>query len=167
MIVDVHAHYYPPQYLERIGHPGPPSVAAALAHQGIDERIALLDRVGIDTQVLSVSQAQPYLPGARDAAEAATLANDLFAELCEAHQGRFLTFAALPLPHVDESLAEIARTLQNPSVVGVTIGCSVAGRQLDDPVFRPVFAELDRRGACRSFSIRSVRGAFRGLPGTI
>jgi predicted TIM-barrel fold metal-dependent hydrolase len=148
VIIDVHAHYYPQRYLDYISRPDlPPSAAAALARQSMDERLALLDRVGVDTQVLSVSQAQPYLPGARDAAEAARLVNDLYADLCEAHPGRFLTFAALPLPHIDESLAEIARTGDRSSVVGITIGCSVAGRQLDDPALEPVFAALDRRGS--------------------
>jgi aminocarboxymuconate-semialdehyde decarboxylase len=31
-------------------------------------------------------------------------------------------------------------------MVGITVGCSVAGRQLDDPAFVPFFAELDRGG---------------------
>jgi 6-methylsalicylate decarboxylase len=60
---------------------------------------------------------------------------------------RFLAFAALPLPHPDQSLAEIARVAAVPSVAGFTMGCSVAGRQLDDPVLDPVLAELDRRGS--------------------
>jgi aminocarboxymuconate-semialdehyde decarboxylase len=148
MIVDVHAHYYPGLYLDYIGRPDlPPAAAAALGHQSIDERLALLDRVGIDTQVLSISQAQPYLPEPRDGAEAAKLLNELFVALCEAHRGRFATFAALPLPHIEESLAEIARTMDSSSVVGVTIGCSIAGRQIDDPAFEPVFEDLDRRGS--------------------
>jgi hypothetical protein len=42
----------------------------------------------IDTQILSVSQAQPYLPDSR-AAAAAAAANDLYADLCQAHPGRF------------------------------------------------------------------------------
>lgn len=148
MIIDVHAHYYPARYLELISRPGLPSAeAAALAGQGIGERLALLDRTGIDTQVLSVSQAQPYLPDPGRAAEAAKVGNDLYAELCAAHPGRFLALAALPLPHVDQSLAEIARAAALPLVTGFTIGCSVAGRQLDDPVLAPVLAELDRRGS--------------------
>jgi aminocarboxymuconate-semialdehyde decarboxylase len=148
MIVDVHAHYYPERYLSYIGRPElPPVVAAALGRQSIEERLALLDRVGVDIQVLSVSQAQPYLSDAHEAAEAAKLVNDLYVDLCDAHRGRFLTFAALPLPHIDESLAEIARIVDNASVVGVTIGCSVAGHQIDDPVFEPVFEELNRRGS--------------------
>jgi predicted TIM-barrel fold metal-dependent hydrolase len=149
MIIDVHAHYYPKRYLERIERPNLPRVgSAALAGQSISERLDLLDHSGIDSQVLSVSQAQPYLPGPHDAAEAAKLANDLYVSLCETHPGRFFAFAALPLPHVDESLAEIDRTAHSDSVVGVTIGCSIGSRQLDDPVLEPVFEELDRRGVC-------------------
>lgn len=112
MVIDVHAHHYPKQYLERIGRPGlPPAAAAALAYQDIGQRLELLDRVGIDTQVLSVSQAQPYLPAVADAADAARLINDLCADVCRDHPERFYAFAALPLPHVDASLEEIARTL--------------------------------------------------------
>jgi 6-methylsalicylate decarboxylase len=148
MIIDVHAHYYPARYLDLIGRPDlPPRAAAELGRQSIGERLDLLDRVGIDTQILSVSQAQPYLPGSRAAVAAATLANDLYAELCHAYPGRFYTFAALPLPHIGESLAELTRTADSPAVAGVTLGTSVAGRQLDDPVFEPVFAELDQRGS--------------------
>ncbi len=148
MITDVHAHYYPRRYLELIGRPGlPPPMAAALGGQSVSERLALLDRTGIDTQVLSVSQAQPYLPDPVAAAEAARVGNDLFAELCADHPGRFLAFAALPLPHQDQALAEIARVAGMATVVGFTIGCSVADHQLDDPVLDPVLAELDRRRA--------------------
>ena len=146
MVIDVHAHYYPSEYLARIGRPElPPVAAAALAEQGVGERLELLDRTGVDTQVLSVSQAQPYLPDVREAADAAMLANDLYIDLCARHPRRFLTFAALPLPHVDEALEEIARVGDDPHVVGVTLGCSVAGHQLDDPVLEPVYEELDRR----------------------
>lgn len=148
MIIDVHAHYYPRRYLELIGRPDlPPRTAAALAGQDVAERLAMLDQTGVDTQVLSVSQAQPYLPDAAAAAEAAKVVNEEYVDLCDAHRGRFLTFAALPLPHVDQALAEISRVAAIGPVVGFTIGCSVGSRQLDDPMFEPVFAELSRRGA--------------------
>jgi 6-methylsalicylate decarboxylase len=148
MIIDVHAHYYPARYLDLLGRSDlPPTVAAELAGQDIARRLALLDSSGIDTQVLSVSQAQPYLPDPVTAAEAAKVANEEYIALCAAHQGRFLTFAALPLPHVDRALAEIDRVAAADPVVGFTLGCSVADRQLDDPLFEPVFAELNRRGA--------------------
>ena len=122
MIVDVHAHYYPVEYVERIGRPELPLPnVAPLRDQSIEDRLALMDRVGIDVQVLSVSQAQPYLSNAADSADAATLGNDLYVELCRQHPRRFFTLAALPLPYVDETLAEIERVGDDPHVVGVTI----------------------------------------------
>lgn len=145
--IDVHAHYYPRRYVDLIGRPDLPPPTGVLGNQTIEERLALLDRAGVDLQVLSVSQAQPYLPDRAAAAEAAKLANEEFVSLCDAHRGRFLVFAALPLPHVDEALAEISRAAALDPVVGFTLGCSIGERQLDDPVLEPVFAELDRRGA--------------------
>lgn len=148
MIVDVHAHYYPISYLERIGRTDVPPLAAAPLHsQGIDERLHLLDRLGIDVQVLSVSQAQPYLSDPGDAAEAATMANDLFIAAAEQHRDRFQVFAALPLPHTDQALAEIYRVRGSEHAVGFTIGCSIGSVQLDDPVLDPVLQRLDEVGA--------------------
>jgi predicted TIM-barrel fold metal-dependent hydrolase len=113
----------------------------------LDERIGLLDEVGIDLQVLSVVSPGPYLPRAADATEAARLANDIYADICRRYQGRFAAFGTLPLPHVEAALAEIKRGLDTLGMLGITVGCSVAGRSLDDPAFEPVFAELDRREA--------------------
>src|SRR5258708_26144575 len=79
--------------------------------------------------------------------ECGKLANALYRTRCQAHRARFYAFAALPLPHIEESLAEIARTAGAAPVVGVTIGCSVGSRQLDHPWLRPVFEALDERGS--------------------
>lgn len=148
MIVDVHAHYFPASYLERIGRPElPPKFAAPLRGQDIDERLRLLDRVGIDIQVLSVSQAQPYLRASAEAAGAAALANELFLELADKRADRFGVFTTLPLPHIDETLGEIDRVCDAERVSGFTIGCSVGAVQLDDPLLDPVFRRLDELGS--------------------
>lgn len=108
----------------------------------MSERLALLDETGMDAEILSVSQAQPYLAVAAESAHAAHLANGLYQGLCSQYPRRFYAFAALPLPHTDASLVEIERVAPSPCIVGFTMGCSVAGR-----VFQPVFEELDRRGS--------------------
>ena len=148
MRIDVHAHYYPEPYMTLIGRRDVPSpLAAPLGHQSIEERLVLMDALGIDRQVLSVSQAQPYLADRADAAAAAALANDLYDELCQRHAGRFSTFAALPLPHVEETLAEIERVAARTHVVGITIGCSINALQLDDERLDPVYEALDARSS--------------------
>ncbi|HUZ42382.1 MAG TPA: amidohydrolase family protein [Acidimicrobiales bacterium] len=148
MIVDVHAHYYPREYLDLIGRPElPVKGAAPLNELSIEDRLALMDRLGIDIQILSVSQAQPYLSEPAAAAIAARRGNDLYLELCRLHPGRFFTFAALPLPHVTESIDEISRLADENYAVGVTMGCSIGERHVDDPELEPVYAELNRHHA--------------------
>jgi aminocarboxymuconate-semialdehyde decarboxylase len=112
----------------------------------LDERLGLLDEVGIDMQVLSVASAQPNVADAANAVELARLANDLYADAVRRYPTRFAAFGCVPLPHVDAALAEAARCLDTLGFRGITTGCSVAGRPLDDPAFEPFWAELDRRG---------------------
>lgn len=148
MIVDVHAHYYPREYLDLIGRPElPVKGAAPLNDLSIAERLALMDRMGIDIQILSVSQAQPYLSDAGAAANAAKVGNDLYVDLCREYPGRFFSFAALPLPHVTESVNEISRLVDEKYVVGFTMGCSIGDRNVDDPEFEGVYEELNRHQA--------------------
>jgi predicted TIM-barrel fold metal-dependent hydrolase len=148
MIIDVHAHYYPDEYLQLIGRPElPPKESAPLKNVTIEERLEMMDRQGVAIQVLSVSQAQPYLETAADAAHASKVGNDLYLELCREHGNRFFSLAQMPLPHVNESILEIERVWDDKYNVGATIGCSIAGRHLDDPEFAPVYDELNRRNA--------------------
>ncbi len=95
----MYMHYYPKEYLECIQKTElPPKAAAALGSQTMSERLALLDETGMDAEILSVSQAQPYLAVAAESAHAAHLANGLYQGLCSQYPRRFYGFAALPLP---------------------------------------------------------------------
>jgi aminocarboxymuconate-semialdehyde decarboxylase len=55
--------------------------------------------------------------------------------------------AALPLPHVNEAVTELERIKDEKYMVGATIGCSIAGRHVDDPEFNPVYEEFNRQKA--------------------
>jgi aminocarboxymuconate-semialdehyde decarboxylase len=152
MRIDVHAHYFPEVYLETFDRFGALDTDAgrnlrAGAGSEIDARLAMMDAAGVDTQVLSVGPYVPAFARERDAIATARLGNDLYAELAGAHPGRFRAFAALPLPHIDAALAELARTLDQLGMAGATITTSILGGSVADPRFAPVFEELDRRGA--------------------
>jgi aminocarboxymuconate-semialdehyde decarboxylase len=51
------------------------------------------------------------------------------------------------LPHADAAVSEARRCFDELGMLGIALGCSIAGRPLDDPSFAPLFAELDRRSA--------------------
>ncbi len=150
-MIDVHAHYYPDELLSRMRSLGSRSVLAVdCAPSGqltLDERLSLLDETGIRRQVLSVGILTPDFAASEAAIEAARLANDLYADVCHVHPSRFSAFGALPLPHVQAARLELERCLDRLGMVGITLGCSVAGQALDDPAFAPVFKDLDRRAA--------------------
>src|SRR5919199_4006660 len=147
MRIDVHAHYFPAPYMSYIARHGREGTGKAEGSRiTLEERLELLDRVGIDLQVLSISSSTPYTLPEAAVIEASRLANDLYVELCHQYPGRYAAFATVPLPYVDPSLAELERTLAMPEVLGVTLGCSIAGRPLDDPAFAPLFEEMNRRG---------------------
>src|SRR4051812_1369115 len=150
MRIDIHGHYFPIDYLDYLAAYGSPELGrgarlAPGAGLSIAQRLELLDEVGIDLQVLSTASSMPYLADESHAVTAARLANDRYAALCQQYPARCAAFGTVPLPHVDAALAEVGRCLDDLDMLGITLGCSVAGRQLDDPAFAPFFAELDRR----------------------
>src|SRR3712207_2608497 len=73
----------------------------------------------------------------------ARIANDGMAELCTRHPDRFPAFvAAVSLGDVDAALEEIERAVTQLGARGVQVFTNVAGRPLDRPEYRPVFAAM-------------------------
>lgn len=151
--IDVHAHLWTVDYLDRLERLGKADtgtqreLCADATEADLDHRFALMDRAGIDLQVLSVAPQSPHLSGEPEAVALARAANDSYAELVARFPGRFRAFAALPLPHVDAALHEATRAFDDLGAVGVGVTTTVLGRTLADPLFHPVYEELDRRGA--------------------
>jgi aminocarboxymuconate-semialdehyde decarboxylase len=106
-----------------------------------------MDRAGVDMQVLSAAPQLPYANDVAGAVSAARFVNDQYAAVVAQLPDRFRAFAATPMPHVEESIAEIGRALDELGMAGVVMNTTVMGRALVDPDFEPIFAELDRRNA--------------------
>ncbi len=152
MRVDVHAHYWTEDYLDLLidlGKADAGAVRGLGAGDGaeLDARLRLMDRAGVEMQVLSACPQLLYGADRDKAVKAARFVNDQYAELVGRHRDRFAAFAALPMPHIDESLGEIGRALDELGMAGVALDTSVLGHALAEPGFEPVFAELNRRGA--------------------
>lgn len=155
MRIDVHAHYFTTEYLDLLDDMGGvepttrPGRRSLWPTPGADLeiRFAAMDRAGVDMEILSVSGVAPYFLEEHKAVAGARLINDTYAELARTYPDRFCAYAALPMPHVDASLEEIARAMDTLGAVGATVSTSVFGKSLGDPQFDPIWAELDRRRA--------------------
>ena len=139
--IDVHRHFVPPGYVvDR-------TRTWLNDRSTIAQQLEDMDKSGVALAVISVSV--PDLE-ARDNAEArrfSRLANEFSAKLIADHPGRFGMFAYLPFPDVDGSLKEIEYALDTLKADGVYLRTNYDTKFLGDPVFAPVFEELNRRGA--------------------
>jgi predicted TIM-barrel fold metal-dependent hydrolase len=152
MRIDVHAHYWTEDYLDLLADLGKTDAGAArgLGAGGGAElaaRLRLMDRAEVQMQVLSACPQMPYAEETEKAVKAAKFVNDQYAGLVGRYRDRFAAFAALPMPHVEESVGELRRALDELGMAGIGMNTSVAGRALVEPDFEPVFAELNSRSA--------------------
>jgi predicted TIM-barrel fold metal-dependent hydrolase len=106
----------------------------------------MMDDAGVGVQILSVSApnvfrfpAELRIPLTRDV-------NDEFADAVKGSEGRLRMFASLPLPDVDQALAELERVADLPGVLGIVLCSNLDGMMLDDERLAPVYEELSRRG---------------------
>ena len=152
MRIDVHAHYWTDDYLDLLVDLGrtDTDTQRGMGAGGGDElhaRLRLMDRAGVGMQVLSAAPQLPYGEDREKAVTAARFVNDQYAALVTEHPDRFRAFAATPMPHIDESIAEMGRALDELGMTGVVMNTTVLDRPLVEPEFEPIFAELDRRNA--------------------
>jgi predicted TIM-barrel fold metal-dependent hydrolase len=109
-------------------------------------RLADMDAHGVDVQVLSLSSGVEVIADPAEAAAAARKVNDYLAQVVADHPGRFAGFAALPLQDPDLAVAELRRAVEELGLKGALHNDHVRGHYLDEPQFRPVWAELERLG---------------------
>jgi predicted TIM-barrel fold metal-dependent hydrolase len=154
MIVDVHAHHHSKAYTQALA-PLYPGVNVGgfgtfpdtddEAH--IEARLALMAGAGVGMQVLSPAAGRaPYGVDEPACVNAARLGNDSNAELVERYPDKFLSLVSLPLPHIEASLRELRRGVDELGMIGVNLHISVLDRSVAEDEFLPIYQEVDRRG---------------------
>ncbi len=144
--IDVHYHYAPPAWLGAVkaANPAGQQVWDAWSTQ---RAVSDLDQNGVQKALLSISSPGLFFGDAAAASRLARACNEYAAKMVADYPGRFGTFLALPLPDIDASLQEIAYGLDTLKATGVGMFTSYGGKLLGDPVFAPLFEELNRRRA--------------------
>jgi 6-methylsalicylate decarboxylase len=160
VFVDVHAHAVVPRYHQLLadadvaipgyGKSGPALVGAVDAvtdaDDAIERRVAMMDQAGVGRQLLS-ALFPPYLTDEAESVRAARCINDVHAEMVSKRSDRLAAYAALPLPHLDASLAELRRCLDELGMIGVALQCFCVDESLAAERFDVIYEELNRRNA--------------------
>jgi predicted TIM-barrel fold metal-dependent hydrolase len=147
--IDVHHHILPERYVASmspaaIAGPSPTGILPAWSRAADLES---LDRHGIDRAITSISAPGVLLDDERATAALARSCNEYAADMTRGHPQRYASFAALPLPFVAASLAEIDYAFDTLGACGVALLTNYHGRYPGDAAFDPVFAALDARRA--------------------
>ena len=164
---DLHTHYYPPIYFEKIrelpsefSFDKSPSGQTIITYRGarffgvtppmtdVAKRLEDMDRVGIDVEVVSLSTPNVFFTDAQHQPEIARIVNDAYAELVAQHAARFKGFASIPMDDPDAALRELHRAIDELKMNGVILLSNIAGKPLTSPQYRPFFAEANRMKLC-------------------
>src|SRR5208282_3241729 len=122
-----------------------PLEAPGLLWSNLADRTAEMDAEGIDVEALSVN---PYWYRAeRDAAaELIKIQNEKLAEFCAATPDRFVAFATVALQHPQLAVEQLEYAIKTLGLRGLSVGGSVAGQELADAKFHPVWAKAEELG---------------------
>ena len=144
--IDVHHHFSPPAWIAEVS--GRPLLNPANPRWTPEQSIEDMDRGGAAAAIISITNPGLYFGDAAVTRRLARACNEYGAELVQTYPTRFGLFAAMPLPDVDATLAEIEYAYDTLNVDGIGLMTSYDENMwLGDPAFRPVMAELDRRRA--------------------
>ena len=164
-IIDVHNHFYPPEYLDalrsgksvvrvtvdssgnpHIHYPGDYNVAVA-GHRDIAYRQGVLERDGVDTQIITLTTPGTHVEKPTYAVPLAQLVNDAFAKIIAERGPRFSALATLPLNDPAASVVEFRRAIEELRLPGAMLFSNVNGIPLADERYWPLYEAADAYGA--------------------
>src|SRR6266853_819578 len=133
--IDVHHHMLPPFQPNMTARKYTPQVS-------LDE----MDKFGTESAVLSLTVAAEYLyDGTDKAIKFAREANEYGAKAMQMNPKRFGFFASLPAKSVDATMKEIEYAFDTLKCDGVSLFTNTGDKWWGDPMFLPMFDELNRR----------------------
>jgi predicted TIM-barrel fold metal-dependent hydrolase len=106
-----------------------------------EAKLAAMDDAGVDYGVMRVPVWQEWL-----GLETCRAVNDNAAEIVARSGGRLFATACVPPWGGKENIYELERCVGDLGVVGVQLACHYGQLYLDDPVFEPYLAVLDKLG---------------------
>ncbi|MBI2953384.1 MAG: amidohydrolase [Chloroflexi bacterium] len=148
MRIDLHCHYYPPEYIRALENSGLMGMTAGgltmRTLPGIEGRLAAMAEAKVDVEVLSVSAPSVFFADCQLSLALAQICNDSLSEVCGNDPDHFRALVSVPLTDVAAAIDELHRARRKTGMVGVALGTTIARKPLDSPEFWPFYEELDR-----------------------
>jgi aminocarboxymuconate-semialdehyde decarboxylase len=145
--IDVHHHILPDVFWRATNDADSPVGGIMPAPWSKESALSYMDDAGIDVAITSISTPGVHMGDDAAARDLARRVNELSAELIQERPDRFGGFAALPLPDVDGALRALEYGLDVLKLDGVVLFSNARGIYLGASGFKPLFDELERRGA--------------------
>ncbi|UJQ95134.1 amidohydrolase family protein [Mariluticola halotolerans] len=164
--IDIHAHFYPKEYLDAVAAHGEAAGAHFVDLKGtqalkvgplftgpiadrfidLDMRLEDMQQSGVSSQLLSLTQPMVYWADERLADHLSAVFNDALAAAHQKAPEQLFGFATLPMQFPDRAIAEAKRVAQIPGIKGVYLGTAINDTNLSDRSFWPVYAVLEELG---------------------
>jgi 6-methylsalicylate decarboxylase len=147
--IDTHHHIIPPDYREMLRRAGIDEAGGrALPDWSADAALQTMAELEVGTAIMSVSTpGTTFLLAASDALALARDLNDYTADLVASQADRFGFFATVPMPHIDESVTEVVRALDDLNADGVVLLANNEGTYLGQDGQDALWSALDARSA--------------------
>ncbi len=147
--IDTHHHLIPRAYRNMLRKAGIDEAGGrALPDWSPGGSLQAMAELDVATAILSVSTpGTTFLPNPAEASALARDLNDYSFDIVASQAERFGFFATVPMPHIDQSVAETVRALDELNADGVVLLANNAGTYLGEAGQDDLFAALDARSA--------------------
>lgn len=110
-----------------------------------DLRVQNCDKAGVDVSVVSLTCPSVYWGGEELSCSTARMMNEHMRDAQATHPDRIRYFATLPWQYPEKAVEELDRAV-NDGAVGVMVLANIAGEQLIDEKFAPIWEAIDKKG---------------------
>ena len=165
-VIDVHAHWYPPEWLALMEKEGDAngakisrnargllvatipglSVTFQPQYTDITTRLASMDKAGVAMHALSLTQPMAFWAPPAFGLKLCQTYNDACEALHQRHPDRFVGLAMLPMQEPSLAVQEFDRVAKLRGIRGIYMATHINGKNLNQKEYWPVFARCQERG---------------------
>ena len=165
-VIDVHAHWYPPEWLALMEKEGDangakmsrnargqlvatiPGLSVVFQDQytNIKTRLASMDKAGVAMHALSLTQPMAFWAPPAFGLKLCQTYNDACDALHAQYPDRFVGLAMVPVQDPALAVQEIDRVAKLKGIRGLYMATHINGKNLDQKEFWPVYARAQERG---------------------